>query len=695
MRALITRGRGLAAALLAALLLAGPTAGPSFGQNASGACPRGPGDSPDACSGRPLVAPTGVLQLAGGEVVLLKGQVGHDYRNAIVESIGSRDATLEVEGELPPGIELGRDGVLSGHAEREGVYRFKVTLTDRAANPPTLSRRYALEILPARRPETPAPRPRPRPQPTRAPAPAPAPTPPLPAPPSDVIAGAMVIYELTPTNLAGLVGAAKPVRSAKATAVQPTALQKFIADPTKALGAKTPSLPQDLQIFTGGAAQKMPTGGNVAGPVGAGSAVPELELPDNFSTAAQPIMNTPYPSRDLFIAAVMFRTGVPADTAGAIADYVRGRYNYAGAKAPAWAPEPHCFCSAFVNSPDDTIVYGFYPFWRSNGALPFLFRRINRVGVIGAQLQPNGAWTFQDRDRPKSGAAFQNNGPWTYPSLAAGGESWCPEFDWWDRVKQRVGLVGAASKVPTWCAGLSAFAAAAQDHGVRLDLVFQGMDWSQLADLTPDVLTSRYEGAAREAMGMLDIPLNGRGFRAFLASGWGQPRYVFDGATVMLDPPPHDADEKTWKAYRAFYDGFLRELVRGMQIRQRPFALNIVARDDMESHRLVPRSQASDAATPAKPAAAKPVAAAFAAPAPGATGGDTEDETYTEQAMVWREFLAIKKLAEPASEHRDLPTGNAQTYVGLTPISVRLMTPLKEPTTLSKKAIRAKRTPTA
>src|SRR5262249_44496836 len=151
------------------------------------------------------------------------------------------------------------------------------------------------------------------------------------------------------------------------------------------------------------------------------------------------------------------------------------------------------------------------------------------------------------------------------------------------------GLTASPSKTPTWCAGLSAFAMAAQSHGARLDLVFQGMDWSQLADLPPEVLVSRYESAAREAMGMLDTRLNGRGFRALLAKGWRAPQSLSAGATVMRAPPSHEADSKTWAAYRVFYDGFLRELVRGMQQRKRPFELNIVARDDMGDHDVIPR----------------------------------------------------------------------------------------------------------
>jgi hypothetical protein len=234
----------------------------------------------------------------------------------------------------------------------------------------------------------------------------------------------------------------------------------------------------------------------------------------------------------------------------------------------------------------------------------------------------------------------------------------------------RVGVVGAQlvtlpGRAPywttpgtgAWWSGLAPFARTAQSHGVRLDLVLQASDWSFLATLTTDKdRQAFYQAAAQDTVRKIDTQFPRPNLHGLLVPGiWNDSRYIFDGVTVMFDYPPPGTSIDDLQAFHQFYLGFLHELVSELQAPGRggrPIALNIVAPDDMD---------------------------------------DTKNEAV--RAEVWTDFLELKHQAEPKSEHADLDVKSygdvVALYKGTTRISVRLLTPLKEQTTNTKKAVRA------
>ncbi|HEY0437169.1 MAG TPA: Ig domain-containing protein, partial [Phenylobacterium sp.] len=253
-------------------------------------------------------------------------------------------------------------------------------------------------------------------------------------------------------------------------------------------------------------------------------------LPAGFAARAGPLISTPFPTRNLFKAALdhaAANAGVRLSPAlsEAVTAKARKAVPYSHATPLHWVSQDGCRCNSPPHGADDKIVYGFYPFWRSGPSGPeVMFSRFNRIGLLGAQLQPDGGWVY-----PSS------------PQNAAD--------DWWD--------------------GLSPFAMTAQAHNVELDLVLQASDWSFLNNpqLNEQALRTLYEQSARKAMQLLDTPLRGRGLRALLAPVWGQPRYVFGGVTVMFEAPSANSTE--YAKFTQFNDGFLRELVREMERRKR------------------------------------------------------------------------------------------------------------------------------
>ena len=333
--------------------------------------------------------------------------------------------------------------------------------------------------------------------------------------------------------------------------------------------------------------------------------------PTALATRAKALVNVEYPSRDLFehaLAAsyapeILSRTQLEK-VADAATEY---RY-FARAPKLNWAPEAGCGCASPIGLQNKT-VYGFFPFWRSEEPPPaIVFSKVSRIGFLGVQLG--------------------NDGSWTRPS-------------------------GYSAGVDLWWRQTSTFARAAQAHGARLDLVLQRSDWGFLTRMDAVERTALYESAARTAVGLADTRLRNRGAGMLLLPFWREPKYVFDGITVMFDYTKGASAEEL-DAYIHFHDGFIRELIREMQASKREYVLNIVAPDPLGATSL----------------------------AQGMGGAMSE-------ASIWRAFLAYKRMAEPQRFHRAAPPEDKARFIGRTKIRVNLLAPVREPTGASKKALRA------
>jgi len=87
------------------------------------------GDSA-AASALPSPSP---LRFAISTEDLVMGILGEDYRQ-VLEAVGGKGrlAWKLVAGELPPGLYLGREGIISGQPREEGEWRFSVVVEDRS-----------------------------------------------------------------------------------------------------------------------------------------------------------------------------------------------------------------------------------------------------------------------------------------------------------------------------------------------------------------------------------------------------------------------------------------------------------------------------------------------------------------------------------------------------------------------------------
>jgi hypothetical protein len=353
---------------------------------------------------------------------------------------------------------------------------------------------------------------------------------------------------------------------------------------------------------------------------------PTATYPTDLAIYAAPLINVEFPSRDLFEHALAARYGKLRDpkkpppaailTAAQIdlvADAAAERRLYSLAPPLNWAPEAGCGC-ALPLVLQQKEVYGFFPFWRSKTPPPsIIFSQVSRIGFLGAQLSSDGSWTQPSGSR-------------------------LTEAEWWNQT--------------------SKFARAAHAHGARLDLVLQRSDWTFLVGLTPAQRELMAGVSARAAVDLADTRLRNRGASVLLLPFWKEPRYVFDGITIMFDYP-EGADPTVRAAYLQFHDRFIDELIKAMQRpkgrskKGREYALHIVAPDPLD---------------------------------PMTVGGRVG---MIEKSSLWKEFLNYKHVAEPPTFHRAATDRERREFKGSSNIRVRMIVPIREPTSDSKKQLRA------
>lgn len=602
--------RLLIAAFVAALGL--------FGAPASGQTP--PTDQPcpksalrEACANQPLDAyrqrpqpepsppvVTDPLRPAVWRAAPVVGRVGRPYGPVRLITGGAPPYEPETNG-LPDSLRVDENGFLRGRpaARDAGLHEFTLTIRDAAGG--VITQNYRLRITGA----APAPKPRPRPGPTP-PTPAPVKPTPAPLPQAQVADGEMIVYVLRRADMA------PPKALPPAPAPVPAPQGAGGAGITPVLAPVPPPPPP-------------PPGEKMA----VAAAPPVASYPTNLATQAAALRNIEYTSRDLFEHALQARYLKQVDPkkprpppltpaqVDLVADRAMERRSFAAAPKLNWTPEAGCGC-ALPLSLQTKEVYGFFPFWRSKTPPPsIVFSDVSRIGFLGVQLGSDGGWI------QPSGARFT-------------------EAEWW--------------------AQTSKFAQAAHAHGARLDLVLQRSDWAFLVGLTASQRQLIAGQAARAAVDLADTRLRNRGASMLLLPFWKEPRYVFDGITVMFDYP-EGASPEIRRAYLQFHDDFMDELIRAMQRpkakkrKAREYALHIVAPD--------PLAESADDPTNTNP-------------------GSASDKT-----SMWREFLNYKHVAEPPTFHRAAPPRERREFKGSSNIRVRMIVPVREPTSDTKKRLRA------
>ncbi|HET7795919.1 MAG TPA: hypothetical protein VFL64_21200 [Rhizobacter sp.] len=240
-----------------------------------------------------------------------------------------------------------------------------------------------------------------------------------------------------------------------------------------------------------------------------------------------------------------------------------------------------------------------------------------------------------------------------YPFWLANAKTQDIDFSKFTRISYLGGLLndnGSYTTSPAWKQEGLDFTRAAQRHGTLVDLMVYRRDWTTVLAMSDEQQGAFIRQAAVGLVGMADKPLTDvfSRLKSWLLPFWSEPVYLYDGITLFFDEVPSapaDADK-----FRRFFRGFVEQLIAEMQKTKRTYALNIV----MPDHQL------------------------------------GEDGPYN-----FSDLLHYVQIAEPevskqrADGDKPLETFKYQGKSG-SDIAVEYLVLLSEPTSSSKKTLRAK-----
>jgi hypothetical protein len=478
-------------------------------------------------------------------VPLRSNRIGQVFKPLQLVQNANAAHTVQLEGQLPPGLALDSDGVVRGTPTATGNFQFKLTVIDAASSEEVTQQAYALRILsPAASP---------------APASAASAAPPVPMLKSlspgetevlaDTSRGTPISYKFTAADQATLVPGEEPASASPASLAA-------AADPNAALA----ELPQDAGVLT-------------STPVAASA----LPTNDQLKVLLAPLIDIEYPTRSLFLQALQgsrcayylnhiteqalakkrrvdltcpppasaikparqaipsaevplqqfYLDLLPLELEAQIVSLAEKRHPIELAKAPKWAA--NCGCHAQGGA---DVVYGLFPYWLTTEAPQTVdFSLFDRIGLMGALLRDDGSLAVPEG--------------WSAQSREHGD-----------------------------------FARTATRHGTTLDLVLYRRDWTGLLRLPETRLDEIARVAAREAVMLADTRLDDTTsgwINPLLLPGWQEPDRVYGGLTVFFDESPSDPELK--KAFKRFYRHFALRLIGEMQTARRSYQLNFVVPD--------------------------------------------------------------------------------------------------------------------
>lgn len=140
-------------------------------------------------------------------------------------------------------------------------------------------------------------------------------------------------------------------------------------------------------------------------------------------------------------------------------------------------------------------------------------------------------------------------------------------------------------RAPDWPQAVSTLASRAHRHDTALDLLLMREDWDFLEQLTPQQSRNLARKAARNAFDEVDrkIQSNLPDLRPLLLPWWTDRDRVFSGITVMFsDPVPAGAAAASGarrQRFEAFFGDFIAALIEQMKAGSTDLTLNIVVPD--------------------------------------------------------------------------------------------------------------------
>ena len=577
----------------------------------------------------------GPLTLERDPVSLPTGSIGRPYARVIRAEGGLPPYEFDLmQGNLPGGLRLDMYGRIVGTPDHAGTSRFRVRVVDAAGE--TASQAYSLRVF---APATPSAKP--------ASAPASAPATKLAqvdvahaGPPAHAVPSAHV-FQLEPAQLDALKTAIKSADAAPAPApIDLTAPPEAAPEPAAAASAPTPPPPDDL--------------------VWSDAQQTQLEA------LLQPVFAVEYPTQSLFVAAVDAQVCAQAwqlivHEAQRLKQQPPNQTEFAQLCANPSAPAPTTGKppAAPASAASGTVAGGQPVSWRNlpgwlmpPGLRPWLVQAAARDrALLPSKPLP---WTAT----PSCNCAAPRRQPLyaIYPAwLADNPPPQTMDFSLINRATFFALPLGddhAVNQVRAWNDAQTAFIRTALAHETRIDFGIYGADWKFLAtepaaarDALIKQLTTQVPERTRE---LLDQPLLDLASRAKAwLPGFGQVQRMGNGFTVFFDQLPDPQREPVLAArFADFYPRFVKGLAQAMaQNHDRHFALNLV----MTDQQIADRSGPFD---------------------------------------VSRLFELLKAVEDPEMAEGRIVETNGD-YEPRTNVELRFLVLLSEPTTHSKKTLRA------
>lgn len=573
------------------------------------------------------------LQLIFKTVTLPSGRRGNAYGPRRLVQGGTPPYDLGLaSGKLPPGMELSDDGHLGGVPTATGLHHFTLAVRDASTPPLSVQQRYALRIN------------APRPPPAAAPASAPDPAPPT------------------------LTAVGKKDAEAVASLLSQTHLRayKLSADDLKKL-ATPPEPPEPPPAEPAAQDAALPDVDLTAAPPPPAASAPPPEprpTPDQLKDMLTPLLDVEYPTRTLFETALEARRCAyfkllvseaarkqglasvpgcpldpqpPADAAAMAAASAPARGRTAPTAAAPASPLPMpslapalgtttAAAAGTFNKVSASLATGTAAGTRllgssssgsisgSTAAAPAAAAPGKAAAADGdipldrlyAMLLPDGLKTeiittalkLHDSTLAKP-VHWTGDGCGCRPLVGPGGNDVYGFYPFWmaqdDRqaidfsLFTRIGYVGPVLDdngeylmPPHWNDSRRDFIRTAHRHGVDVDLVIYRRDWPRLLNLSTQQQQTFIRKAAARAVALADTQLTDRSkLRGYLLPVWTERTHVYSGITVFFDDLPTEPAQAD--QFRSFFRRFMDELIRAMQKdgKGRSYALSIVIPDHL------------------------------------------------------------------------------------------------------------------
>lgn len=601
---------------------------------AAALCSPAPQDA-QACTGT-----SSTLHLAVNPAPLPTGRVGVEYKSRIVLG-GDPGYTISVgDGSLPPGLRFTADGVLKGTPTAAGLSRFTVKVTDNAIPPGVAQQTYTLRVAAAKSPARAASASVPASSPAAATS-----TVTLSPEQADALAReragpSVSVYRLTAPDL-DAIAPAQPRPQEPATQGQPAETQ--------------PAGTATVTIKDGVIVEPDPAEAKTLADAAAADAARQLHL-RYLRQMLAPMLEVEYPSRALFESALDWQlctfvreliakagratgSGAPAADGISCASVMPAPapIKAASAALPKTPGTPHPAGTAVVLAFAQLSEY-VLPKWARTRVLA----RAEKLHLL-ASAKPID-WTGGSCGCVHEDLLSDVYG--IYPFWASGQPQ---EVDF--SLVSRIGFAalpfdddGGLQQPANWDAGNTGFVQASQRHGTRLDLMVYRNDWKNLLDQDAAVLQRVARQLARNAVRAADTPLSGMAsrLRRYLPFHAEKPAMA-DGITLYFDNIPAARDAESARRFQGFFRRLMLELITQLRLGTRPYALNVVVADRQIGH-----------------------------------------EPFGYETL----FDYVKRAEEPMLANNRIED-ESDIYRSRTNVTVKYLVLLSEPTTTSKKALRA------